>query len=179
MSEDDKLDQIGRAMMAAWGRVKKSQSRMWGDWMTIGDGLLEGRRWAMQRASTNKPEGKGYVLAFSEWCNRYKITDMHKSDRAKLLQLMEERPGVEDWRMSLPDYDRRNLNHPTVVWRRYTTATRVKKPKSRTAAVSATEHGRAQQIIDELQGRVTELQEELVSKDTLIAELRARINESQ
>ena len=44
MDDKDKLDQIGRAMMAAWQRVKKAQTRMWGDWMTIGDGLLEGRR---------------------------------------------------------------------------------------------------------------------------------------
>src|SRR5207245_8080912 len=34
------------AMMLAWQRVKKAQARMWGDWMTIGEGLLEGRRWA-------------------------------------------------------------------------------------------------------------------------------------
>jgi hypothetical protein len=41
---EQKPDQIGRAMQAAWARVKKAQTRMWGDWMTIGDGLLEGRR---------------------------------------------------------------------------------------------------------------------------------------
>ena len=84
--------------MLAWGRIKKSQARMWGDWMTIGEGLLEGRRWAMQRAGTNRPEGKGYVMAYGEWLKRFKVDDMDKSDRAKLLQLMEERPAVEEWR---------------------------------------------------------------------------------
>src|SRR5262249_49733535 len=74
-----------RLMQAAWTRVKKAQSRLWGDWMTIGEGLLEGRRWAMQVAGTNKPEGKGYVTAFGEWIKRYKVDDMDKSDRAKLL----------------------------------------------------------------------------------------------
>src|SRR5262245_47025658 len=165
MDDKDKLDQIGRAMMAAWSRVKKSQSRMWGDWMTIGDGLLEGRRWAMQVAGTNKPEGKGYVTAFGEWIKRYKVDDMDKSDRAKLLQLMEERPAVEEWRAGLPDYERRTLNHPVIVWRKWTAATRVKKPRQRTASVSASEHGRAQAIIEQLQARNAELKEELASRN--------------
>ena len=162
---DDKLDQIGRAMMTAWQRVKKAQTRMWGDWMTIGEGLLEGRRWAMQMAGTNQPEGKGYVTAFGEWLKRYKVDDMDKSDRAKLLQLMEERPAVEEWRATLPDYERRSLNNPIIVWRKWTAATRVKKPKPRTAAVSASEHGRAQAIIEQLQARNAELEEELASRN--------------
>src|SRR5262249_56174960 len=124
MDDNDKLDQIGRAMQAAWSRVKKAQSRMWSDWMTIGDGLLEGRRWAMQVASTNRPEGKGYVTAFGEWLTRYKVDDMDKSDRAKLLQLIQERPALEEWRGTLTDYERRPLNHPRNVWRKWRAATR-------------------------------------------------------
>jgi len=160
MDESDKLEQIGRAMQAAWSRVKKAQSRMWGDWMTIGEGLLEGRRWAMQMAGVNRPEGKGYVTAFGEWLTRWKVHDMDKSDRAKLLQLMEERPAVEEWRATLTDHDRRMLNHPVIVRRKWTAATRVKKPKSRTAAVSATEHGRAQVLIEQLRARLAEVEEE-------------------
>jgi hypothetical protein len=86
--------------------------------MTIGEGLLEGRRWAMQQAGTNRPEGKGYVVAYAEWLKRYRVDDMDKSDRAKLLQLMEERPAVEEWRATLTDYERRNLNNPTIAWRK-------------------------------------------------------------
>src|SRR5215510_15511823 len=129
MDDKDKLDQIGRAMQAAWARVKKAQTRMWGDWMTIGEGLLEGRRWAMQIAGTNAPEGKGYVTAFGEWLTRYKLDDMDKSDRAKLLQLMEERPAVEEWRATLPTNQRRDLNNPTLVYRKWQSDTKVKKPK--------------------------------------------------
>jgi hypothetical protein len=158
---DDNYDRIGRAMSAAWSRVKKAQARMWGEWMTIGEGLLAGRQWAMHVAGTNKPEGKGYVTAYAEWLHRYKVDDMDKSDRAKLLQLMEDRPAVEEWRATLTDYDRRNLNNPIVVWRRWTAATRVKKPKPRSAGVSATEHGRAQSTIEQLQARIEELEEEL------------------
>src|SRR5262249_6318984 len=173
MDDKDKLDQIGRAMQAAWARVKKAQTKMWGDWMTIGEGLLEGRRWAMQMAATNRPEGKGYVTAFGEWLRRYRVDDMDKSDRAKLLQLMEERPAVEEWRAGLDVHERRSLNHPVIVWRKWTAATRVKKPKQRTAGVSASEHGRTQAIIGQLQARVAELEEELAAARERIAELEA------
>jgi hypothetical protein len=161
MDERENLENIGHAMMLAWSRVKKAQARMWGDWMTIGEGLLIGRHWAMQQAGTNKPEGKGFVMNFSEWLKRFKVDDMDKSDRAKLLQLMEERPAVEEWRASLPFAERMRLNNPTIVWRKWQAATRVKKPKPRTAGVSATEHGRAQAMIDELQARNAELEEEI------------------
>jgi hypothetical protein len=161
---DENLERIGTAMMKAWQRVKKAETRMWGDWMTIGEGLLEGRRWAMSVAGTNRPEGKGYVTAFAEWLHRYKVHDMDKSDRAKLLQLMEERPAVEEWRATiLNDHDRRAFNHPVIVWRKWIAHTRVKKPRSRTANVSGTEHGRAQAIIEQLQERNSELEEELAA----------------
>jgi hypothetical protein len=163
MSDQENLENIGRAMMLAWGRVKKAQARMWGEWMTIGEGLLAGRQWAMRQAGTNRPEGKGFVMAYSEWLKRFKVDDMHKADRAKLLQLMEERPAVEEWRATLPDKERMGLNNPTIVWRKWTAATRVKKPKPRSAGVSATEHGRARATIEELQQRNNELEEELAA----------------
>ena len=175
MSDGENLERIGRAMMLAWTRIKKAQARMWGDWMTIGEGLLEGRRWAMQQAGTNKPEGKGYVIAYAEWLKRFKVDDMDKSDRAKLLQLMEERPAVEEWRATLTDYDRRNLNNPTIAWRKWTAATRVKKPKPRSAGVSASEHGRAQATVEHLQARVTELEEELAAALERIQELESAL----
>jgi len=82
------------------------------------------------------------------------------SSPSQLLQLMEERPAVEEWRAGLTDYERRTLNHPVIVWQKYTAATRVKKPKSRSAGISATEAGRAQATIEQLQARNTELEEE-------------------
>jgi hypothetical protein len=161
MDANEQIDLIGRSAMAAWTRIKKAQSRLWADWMVVGEGLMEGRRWAQHKAGVNAPEGKGYVVAYSEWLAKYRLADMDKSDRAKLLQLMDERPAVEEWRAGLTDWERRNLNNPIIVWRKWTAATRVKKPKPRTAGVSGAEHGRAKGIIGELQARNAELQEEL------------------
>jgi hypothetical protein len=163
MDAIEQMDQIGRSAMAAWNRIKKAQTRMWADWMVVGEGLMEGRRWAQHKAGVNKPEGKGYVVAYSEWLAKYRLADMDKSDRAKLLQLMDERPAVEEWRAGLTDWERRNLNNPVIAWRKWTAATRVKKPKPRTASVSGAEHGRAKGIIEELQARNAELEEELAA----------------
>jgi hypothetical protein len=175
----DSLDRVGRGMMLAWGRVKRAQSRAWGDWMTVGEGLLQGRHWAMQQAGTNRPEGKGYVLNFAEWLKRWKVDDMDKSDRAKLLQLMEERPAVEEWRATLTDRERRNLNNPIAVWRRWTADTRVKKPKTRTANVSGAEYGRARDTVEQLQARIVELEEELAALRNATVELKEELAEAR
>jgi hypothetical protein len=89
---------------------------------------------------------------------------------------MEERPAVEEWRDTLPDYERRNLNNPIVVWRKWTAATRVKKPKPRLAGVSATEHAGARATIKQLQARVAELEEELGARTYCCARSRGRIS---
>ena len=51
----------------------------------------------------------------------------------------------------------------------------MKKPKPRSAGVSASEHGRAQQIIDQLQGRVVELEQERDSYKTRVEELEREL----
>lgn len=160
---------VGKAMMQAWKRIKGAQKKLWGDWMIVGDGLMEGRRWAMKQANTDKPEGKAYNVAYSEWLNRYKMTDMHEADRTKLLQLMEERPAIEEWRASLEPHDRMNLNHPTTVWRKWRAKTRPKK--KRKPGTSASEAARARATIEELQARIVELEEELGAARARIAEL--------
>jgi hypothetical protein len=90
--------------------------------------------------------------------------------------------AVEEWRQEFKLPERLRLNNPTLVWRKWTTATRVKKPKPRTAGVSATEHGRAQAMIGELQARIAEQDEELSAardsiKNDTAEGLRARLVE--
>jgi len=124
--------------------------------MVVGEGLIEGRRWAMQQAGVQAPEGKGYTLAFGEYLKRYRLDDMDKSDRAKLLQLMEERPAIEEWRATLPTNQRRDLNNPTLVWRKWQADTKVKKPKPKGQG-----DARARAMVAEQQERIKELEQEL------------------
>jgi hypothetical protein len=155
----DNWDALSTATRKAWTQIKSTESKMWAHWMVVGEGLYEGRRWAMQQAGTDKPEGKGYTLAYSEWLKRCRIEDMDSSDRAKLLQIMEERPALEEWRAGLPTNVRRSLNNPTTVWRRWKKDTQVKKPKK-----PGQGDARARAKVEEQQARIEELEEELQDK---------------
>src|SRR5215475_589310 len=164
------IEEIGKAAMLAWSRIKKTHTKLWGEWMVIGEGLIEGRRWAMQQAGTDAPEGKGYVVAFGEYLKRYKLDDMDKSDRAKLLQLMEERPAVEEWRQNLPTNQRRDLNNPTLVYRKWQSDTKVKKPRSKGKG-----DARARAMVEQQQARIEELEQERLQPDDSPADVADRI----
>jgi len=171
MREIEQLERIFNATRAAWKRIKTAQTRMWSDWMAVGEGLQEGQRWAMNKAGTNSPDGPGYRAAINEWLIRYGLVDMDKSDRSKLLQLMENRAAVEEWRATLTDYERRNLNNPTLVYRKWSAANRVRARRPRNGAVSITQHNRAQE-------RIRELEETAEHTDSLRSLLRRVLEEA-
>jgi hypothetical protein len=136
--------------------------------MTIGEGLLAGRTWAMRQAETNEPQGKAYALAFNEWLRQWKLHDMDKSDRAKLLQVMEERLAIEEYRAGLTERERRNANNPVVVLRKWKALER--RPRSsRPESVIVRENQRLrahllemQQELDSAHARIRELEDEKV-----------------
>jgi hypothetical protein len=79
----------------------------------------------MHQASTNRPMGAAYNMAFGEWLQRYKLHDMDKGDRARLFDVMENVPAIEDWRhRTLTLTDRLKLNHPNAVLRKWQAAKR-------------------------------------------------------
>jgi hypothetical protein len=156
---------IELAMTLAWSRVKRTHSRLWTDWLIIGEGLVIGRTWAMRQAQTNRPEGEGYALAFNEWLKQHKMTDLDKSDRAKLLAIMEERAAVEEFRQTLTKQERDLLNNPTALWRKWRAWERPKRKKA------APGGARLRQINEQLQARITELEQDLEERDARIRKL--------
>src|SRR6516165_8463649 len=145
-------EDVQQAMMLAWNRVKRGRTRQWSDWMVVGEGLLVGRKWAMRQAKANRPESRKYALAFNEWLRRWKMDDMDKSDRAKLLQIMEERLAVEEYRQNvLTKHERDTVNSPTLFWRKWRASDRRKHRPTGT---------RLRRTNEQLQARVAELEEE-------------------
>jgi hypothetical protein len=118
------VDQIVERGREAWERLKKG-GRDWEDWKALGAALLDGRNEAMRKAQTNKPAGKAYSAAFSDWLKANHF-DIDKSDRAKLLQMMAKLEDVEAFRASLKPKERMRLNHPSSVWRAFTSPDRGK-----------------------------------------------------
>jgi hypothetical protein len=114
---DDRKRQICKAGTAAWVRLKKKKA--WIDWLTVGEALRIGREEAMRRAGVNRPEGKGYNMAFGKWLADYKLDDMDKADRSRLFNVMDEIGRIEEWRKTLTTTERLRLNHPSTVWRKW------------------------------------------------------------
>ena len=46
----------------------------------------------MEQAGTAEPTGKGYNLGMGKWLVKHKLDDMDKSDRCKLVELMDKLP---------------------------------------------------------------------------------------
>jgi hypothetical protein len=101
----------------AWQRRKADVRACWEDWVLIGKALLSGREKAMEVAGKSEPRRKAYTVQFSHWLQEHRFHDIDKADRAKLMQMIEKLPELEDWRDTVPEATRQRLNHPSAVWR--------------------------------------------------------------
>ena len=130
-----KLDAAGKAATVLWQELKKG--RTWPKWLELGDKLVILRQAAMYEAgipvgNNAQPGGSAYNAAMGRLLARYKLDDIDKSDRARLITVMENRAAIEAWYATLPLNRRLNLNHPSAVLRRYEAENRVPKPKDPT-----------------------------------------------
>jgi hypothetical protein len=161
MMREDERDRVARQGMQAWARLKKGKS--WTDWLQVGEALQVGREWAMHQAGVNKPEGKGYNTAFSEWLTKYKLDDMDKGDRSRLFSVMDNLPAIDEWRQTLTLTQKLALNHPQAVLRKWKA---FMKPEERD------EHGQPRPT---LRDSVVNLSEENMTLKREVADLKAHI----
>jgi hypothetical protein len=99
---------------------EKKGKNDWASWMRIADGLMVGRRWALERSGQQEPKGKGYNMAFSQWmAARHWARDLAKPDRLDCIWCAENRTEIEEWRDELPSQERLKKNHPTHMKRAY------------------------------------------------------------
>jgi hypothetical protein len=160
MREDDR-DRVSRQGTEAWRRLKKEKN--WTDWRQVGEAFQVGREWAMNQAQSNKPEGKAYNMAFSEWMLRYKMDDMDKGDRSRLFKVMAALPLIEQWRATLTMTERLKLNHPNAVLRKFEKAFEIPDP--------------SKPVKPGLRDAVAELSEENIKLKTENAALVAHVEE--
>jgi hypothetical protein len=114
---EDVCERRIRQGVAAWGRLRRDNN--WHDWMCLGEALQIGRDWAMNQAGTNKPVGKGYNLVMGEWLKKHKLDTLDKGERSRLLDCIDNRASIEEWRKTLTLTARLKYNHPTAVLRRW------------------------------------------------------------
>lgn len=159
LGENDR-QRVVRQGMEAWSALKTEKN--WAYWVQVGEALQVGREDAMLEASTNQPIGSRYNGVFGKWLVRHKLDDMDKSDRSRLLAVMENRAAIEAWRMTLTLTERIRLNNPNVVLRKWKAATSVPVPKEKKPG---------------LRDFVANLDEERHALKSRVAELEAQLEE--
>jgi hypothetical protein len=123
---DDRDTYIKRGQ-EAWHRHKNNAT--WNDWLAIGEALQIGRQDAMAAAGTNQPAGSKYNAVFGEWLARHQFDDIDKSDRSRLMEVMDNLAAVNVWRETLTQTARLRYNHPNTVLRKWKATVAPKKPK--------------------------------------------------
>lgn len=108
----------------AWRRLQQGQRTMWQDWVRVGHALLIGRRDAMLTAKANSPFGVPYNKAFGAFLRDNGLDGISGQDRWKIIQCLENEVTIEEWRASLDEKRRLQLNHPSAVWCHFSRAFR-------------------------------------------------------
>jgi hypothetical protein len=120
MSADDKVAK-GRE---AWGRLKTS--RLWDDYLAVGDALDEGRSWAMRGAHVNRPVGRAFNNMMGQWLREHGFSEIDKTVRSQILRCMDNKAEIEAWRAGLKPSERLEFNHPAAVLRQWRQASKAK-----------------------------------------------------
>jgi hypothetical protein len=121
--EADYEAKLEREADEALERIQRGQT--WLDWRKVAELFAHGRKLAMLRGHTNKPEGKGYNLSFAAWLDAHpKLRSIDKATRNHAMQCMDQIDAIETWRATLADNQRQTINHPTTVLRRFKSANR-------------------------------------------------------
>jgi hypothetical protein len=109
---------------AAMDRI--GEDRVWRDWVAV-IAIDAIRVAAMAKANCNNHNGKRYATAFSELLKENgaeKLDRLTKSERSRLYQCTANLEAIERWRGTLTEPERRRLNHPESVWRKFEAATK-------------------------------------------------------
>ena len=122
-SDRERITRTGREALK-----RLDSDRNWPDWLAVGKAILIGREECKQQcglADTNLPAGswgRAYNRAFGEWLAKEKL-DLDKGNSSRLLEVMDNLPAIEAWLMTLTLPERRRLNHPSIVLRKWKVAT--------------------------------------------------------
>jgi hypothetical protein len=161
MEAREHMRQEGRL---AWKRIKKAGSKLWTDWLKVGETLHDGSAEAQRAAGTNVRKGRGYNTAFSDFLHDYQLQDIDGGTRKRLLELMDNRAQVEHWRSQLKDWERLEFNHPNTVWRKWKASLARQRspededrPRARRAATLST----LERQVQEKDGRIAELESQV------------------
>jgi len=97
--------------------LKRLERLVWPDWCDIGNALAAGRTTVLHQVNTNAPQGPRYRKCMGEWLRCYGFDRIHKSDRARLLEVADNLVAINAWRDGLSPEEQLRLNSPATVLR--------------------------------------------------------------
>jgi hypothetical protein len=168
---DGDTDTIAKKGTQAWQRIKKD--RNWHDWLVVGEALIALREQAMEMAGIPKgtnhpPTGGNFNSSMGDLLQQYKLDDMDKGDRSRLIKVMENRKEIEAWYNALPLNQRLRLNHPSTVLRKWEALN--KFPGAGTGKLTTLQ--KTEQLLQIKIEEVEELKEEMDKLKAIIKELQ-------
>jgi hypothetical protein len=117
---DDSSQRVVDVGRAAWRDLRKDET--WEKWLSIGRAIEVGRREIMRLLHTNRPAGAQWSRTFGSWLDETGFAEIDKGARSRLQSCLDNLPAIEQWRQNIGQSQRLQLNHPTVVWRRFQAA---------------------------------------------------------
>lgn len=99
-------------------------------WITVIDAYAAGRSIGMVRSGSNKPSGKGYVLAFNSWVARTGFNMKRADDQTRhaMGKIIDNRAAFDDWLKTLTPSQRQLWTHPRTLERHFAASRRESKP---------------------------------------------------
>lgn len=147
-NERDRVLRLGREALA-----NLNTSKNWHWWVDVGVALHIGREECKEQVglkNSNVPPNKygaRYNRVFSHWMQEQGFNTIDAGDRSRLLQVMDNLDKITAWRDTLTEPERRNLNHPSSVYRQWKRKTEPKpRPEVRKSA-TATERDRVEKLL--------------------------------
>jgi hypothetical protein len=120
-------------------------------WHAVGRALLRLQHEAMHLSGSNSPQGRAYTAMRAALGSRVPdLETINKTARAHAVWLAQNFAAVEAWRATLPDDARLQMNHPSVIRRRYDAAHGLASPPGRPRRLEMldTSATSARQLID-------------------------------
>jgi hypothetical protein len=106
-----------RSAAQSWDHLKQTPRDTWGHYVIIGKAMVAARDEILRELDRNAPRGPAYQRRFRAWLAEYRLDDMDKGARARLIKLIEVLPEVEAMLSDLTDQDRRKRSHPNTIYR--------------------------------------------------------------
>jgi len=80
----------------------------------------------MKATHSQKPQGRRYSDAMTAWLAKSGFDEIPESTRCEAVKLVED-IAISEWRDTLPEHERVQLNHPRSVLHAYDLARRAKR----------------------------------------------------